>query len=136
MSHDDIKTIYEKMLSEHFKGRYRIAYHNVKFTPKAEEVYLKSHILPSVTRSLTLSGDHTLYAGLYQVTVVTPLGGGVRICNDIYKELKNVFKINDRNTLDGVEFVQQTSPIHTTQGFVEDVTFTYPMWWEYRSDVT
>ena len=135
MSHDDIKKIYETLLNQWSNGRYRIAYNNVKFTPKADETYIKSDILPSVTRSLTLSGDHTMYAGMYQITVVCPLNTSTKICNDIYKELKSVFEINTRNTLDGVEYVQQVSPIHTTQGFVKETTFIYPMWFEYRSDV-
>lgn len=135
MSHDDIKKIYEILLERWSSGRYRIAYNNVKFTPKGNETYIKSNILPSVTRSLALSGDHTMYSGMYQITVVCPLNTSTKICNDIYKELKDVFVINERNTLDDVEYVQQISPIHTTQGFVKDTTFIYPMWFEYRSDV-
>ena len=40
MSHDDIKKIYEIILERWSGGRYRVAYNNVKFTPKANETYI------------------------------------------------------------------------------------------------
>lgn len=130
------------MLSEYAATKsLRVVYHNVKFTPKANETYLRSNIIPSVTSSYTLSGDHTVLIGRYQITVVTPLGKGTAVAEDIAKDIRNIFKnidINYPKDINGLPvgnvFVQQISPIETTQGFVDDTVFTYPLRLKYRCD--
>lgn len=137
INHEEIKKIFETLLAEYAKNKgIRVAYHNVKFTPSANETYLRSHILPALTTSYTLAGDHTQYRGIYQITIVTPLNGGTKIAGDIAGELMNIFKMNRiYYKKDSNEYVQQIKPFHTTQGFVEDAKFSYPMSFEYRCDV-
>lgn len=142
MTHDDIKKIYETILNDYAITKdIRIAYHNVKFTPSANETYLKSNIIPSVTGSYTLSGDHTVLIGRYQITVVTPLHKGTAVAEGIAKDIRNIFKnvdikypMDSNNLPVGNVFVQQMTPIETTQGFVGDTVFTYPLRFKYRCD--
>jgi hypothetical protein len=46
----------------------------VDATPIAGETYLRAFSLPADTASNTLSGDHRLYTGVFQVNIVAPSG--------------------------------------------------------------
>lgn len=136
MTHDDIKKIFETLLYEYAKkDNIRVSYHNVVFKPSANETYLRSTLLPSVTTSYTLSGDHLLLKGIYQVDVITEKNVGIAKAEKIAEDLRKIFKMNKvYYKPNSEEYVQQITPIHTTQGFLDDSSFIYPLWMEYRCD--
>lgn len=137
MTHDDIKKIFETLVYQYAKEKkIRVAYHNVVFKPSANETYLRSTLLPSVTNSYTLSGDHVLLKGIYQVDVITDSNVGISVAESIAGELRNVFKMNEVYfKLDSKEYVQQITHLQSNQGFTTDTGFVYPLWFEYRCDV-
>lgn len=136
MSHEKIKRLFEIELNTFALSQtppLRVSYKNVKFTPKVGEVYLRSEIMPAVTDSLTLSGDHKLYVGLYSIDVVVPLNIGTKKATDIAESLNQLFALNK---LYGSKplVVQQIKPLYIPEGDVEDTVYVLPTHFRYRCD--
>ena len=77
MSHNIIAAAFESRLLAWAKVRtkpLKVVVENETYTPGAEETYLRAFTLPAPTASNTLSGDHRLYTGVFQVNIVTPSG--------------------------------------------------------------
>ncbi len=136
MSHEKIKRLFEVELNAFAAAQnppLRVAYRNVKFTPKVGETYLISDNLPAVTDSLTLGGDHTVYIGLYQITIVTPLNVGTKVATDIAESLSQTFKLNKQYGSGGL-VVQIIKPLYIPEGDVEQTVHTLPTHFKYRCD--
>lgn len=86
-----------------------VAWENAAFTPPAG-TYLRAFILPSATRSDDLEGSHRQYTGVFQVSIVAPLGTGPGAAEGIAEELATLFPV-----------VTATGGRYTNSGFVVSI---------------
>lgn len=133
MSHEKIKRLFEAELMVFASQRsMRVSTRNAKFTPVTNETYFVSEILPAVTDSLTLGGDHRLYIGLYQITIVTPLNVGTKVATDLAEDLSELFKLNKLYGADND--IQIIKPLYIPEGDVEGAVYKLPTHFRYRCD--
>lgn len=134
MSHALIRQLVEKKLSTWAATKnVRIAYENVTFTPIAKETYLESDLTPVDTGSETLSGDHTLFRGIYQVNVICPLGEGTAKANALAAEIASLFPIYQPLTSGTFRVIPLTHP-KIMDGLVRDSSYMLPVFFNYRAD--
>lgn len=103
------------------------------YTPKSGETYLTATLLPALTDSETLSGDHREYTGIFQVSVVTPAGKGAGAGEALADELAVLYPLNDRLSKDSFT-VQVITPVAMARAIPADSTFTVPTSFTYRAD--
>jgi hypothetical protein len=113
----------------------RVAYQNQNFTPATGETYLTTAMLPALTDSLTLAGDHREYTGIFQVSVVTPAGKGAGAGEALADELAALYPLNDRMSK-GAFIVQIITPMAVSREIQGDTDFTIPVSLTYRADTT
>lgn len=136
MSHRIIRQIYEARLAAWAAARsptLRIAYQGVAFTPTPAETYLAAFTLPAGIGSETLGGDHKVYTGVFQVSVVTPAGSGTGKAEGIVDELAALFPLNARLTRSGLT-VMVLTPVEPGPSIEVDNTITVSSSFEYRAD--
>ena len=136
MSHRIVRSLFESRLKAWADARttpLRIAYQNVSFTPATGETYLRAFTLPGTTASNTLGGDHKLYTGLFQVTIVTPPGKGPGAAETLLDELSSLYPINHALTRDGFTVLVMT-PLEPGPEQQDDTAFSLPCRFEYRAD--
>lgn len=112
----------------------RVNYEDVKFTPNTGETYIRCFTLPARTGSDDLEGIHRLYAGVWQVSIVKPAGGGVGAAYGIVDELEALFPVNLRLT-SGTFTVQIITPMGPGPLITDSTTSTIPVSCTYRADV-
>lgn len=135
MSHARVRNLFQTALKTYADGKgIRVAFDNVQFTPRANETYLVSHLLPADTSSNTLSGDHERILGLYQITIVTASGSATKASDDVAQELKQEFKVFKRYTDSSGFTVCVMSPLHTPEGKVQNGGWIVPCYFNYRAD--
>lgn len=133
-SHDRIKRIFEVELSNFAEeNNLPISYFNVKFTPVVGETYLRSYLTPTVTDSFSLSGDHKLLMGIYQISIITKVGVGTSIAAELASKLGEIFTLNRRYSGDGWE-VQQITHLQVSKGFNDETVYILPTSFTYRCD--
>jgi len=138
MSHKIIRQIYEARLAAWAAARVpalRIAYQGVPFTPTPAETYLAAFTLPAGTGSETLGGDHKVYTGVFQVSVVTPAGSGTGKAEGVVDELAALFPLNTRLTKSALT-VMVLTPVAPGPEIEVDSNLTVSASFEYRADVT
>lgn len=134
MSHPSILNIFQTALSGYATAKpIRVAYENVQLTPTANETYLVAHILPSSTKTDTLSGDHKRFMGVFQITIVSPSGKATSNYQTLVNELQTLFPVYKIFEITGFS-VQVTSPLHTPEGKVQNGAWVVPCSFEYRAD--
>lgn len=136
MSHRTIRQIYEGRLLMWAAARVpalRVEVENVTFAPADDEVYLRSFMLPAGTYSDAIGGDHKVYAGLFQVSVVTPAGKGSGEAEGIVEELADLFPLNTQLSKDGLT-VMVLSPVEPGPGISSSNTYTVSASFTYRAD--
>ena len=136
MSHAIIASIYEAKLITWNAARsekLKIVFENTAYTPAAGETYLRAFTIPADTASNTLGGDHRLFTGLFQVSIVTPAGSGKAKTNPITTELVGLFPLYARDTKGAVTVVTM-SPVDPGPGITGDSTYTVPVSFLYRAD--
>lgn len=136
MSHRIVRSIFESRLKTWAAARtvpLRIAYQNVSFTPATGETYLRAFTLPGTTASNTLAGDHRLYTGLFQITIVSPSGNGPGTAETLMDELAVLFPLNASLTRDDFKVLVMT-PLEPGPELQDDTTFSLPCRFEYRAD--
>lgn len=114
----------------------------VPIDPPANGDYLKTHLIPADTYDDSLSGDHRVYIGIYQVTIITKYGVGSLQSENIADAIQNVFELNrrfvdpaDTNPIVENRFaVQVTSPVVVPEGRQQGVQWMLPIHFEYRAD--
>lgn len=70
-----------------------VSFENNQIDPETQKTMLQVVVVPMVTRSRTLSGDHAQCSGVVQVNVVVPLLDGVGTAMDIASDLVDLFPI-------------------------------------------
>lgn len=136
MSHNLIASIFEARLITWSKGLakpLKVVVENEAYSPASDETYLQAFTLPADTASQTLSGDHKLYTGVFQVSIVTPSGKYRGPAGVIADQITALFPLYERNTKSALTVVTMTPPAQGP-GIPGDNTYTVPVSFEYRSD--
>ncbi|MBD9443101.1 phage tail terminator-like protein [Pseudomonas sp. PDM04] len=136
MSHNIIASIYEARLIAWAKALpvpLKVVVENEAYAPKDGETYLKAYTLPADTASNTLAGDHKLYTGVFQVSIVTPSGKYRGAAGALADQIAVLFPLYERNTK-GALTVVTMSPVDPGPGISVDATYTVPVSFLYRAD--
>lgn len=136
MSHNIIAAACESRLLTWAKARakpIKVVVENETYTPATGETYLRAFTLPAVTASNTLSGDHRVYSGVFQVNIVTASGKYRTEASGIVDELAALFPLNLRIPRAGLVALVMT-PVAPGPGIPDGNTFTVPASFQYRSD--
>ncbi|AZE90217.1 phage tail terminator-like protein [Pseudomonas orientalis] len=136
MSHAIIASIYEAKLiawNAARSERLKIVFENTAYTPAEGETYLRAFTIPGDTASNTLGGDHRLFTGVFQVSIIAPAGAGKTMTNPIAAELTGLFLLYARDTK-GQLTVVTMSPVDPGPGITSDSTYTVPVSFSYRAD--
>lgn len=136
MSHNIISAAFESRLLAWANTRakpLKVVVENETYTPGVAETYLRAFTLPAVTDSNTLSGDHRIYTGVFQVNIVAPSGKYRTEAGDIVDELAALFPLNLRIPRAGLVALVMT-PVAPGPGIPDGNTFTVPASFQYRSD--
>ncbi|WP_421526308.1 phage tail terminator-like protein [Pseudomonas yamanorum] len=136
MSHAIIASIYEAKLIAWNAARsekLKIIFENTAYTPAAGETYLRAFTIPGDTASNTLGGDHRLFTGVFQVSIIAPAGTGKTKTNPIAAELTDLFPLYVRDTKNGFVVTPMT-PVDQGLGITGDSTYTVPVSFSYRAD--
>lgn len=136
MSHAIIASIYEDRLIAWNAVRpekLKIVFENAAYTPVAGETYLRAFTIPGDTASNTLGGDHRLYTGVFQVSIISPAGDGKTKTNPIVAELTALFPLYARDSKGAVTVVIM-SPVDQGPGITGDSNYTVPVSFLYRAD--
>ncbi|QTH12470.1 DUF4128 domain-containing protein [Pseudomonas corrugata] len=136
MSHAIIASIYEAKLIAWNNARpqkLKIVFENMAYTPAADETYLRAFTIPGDTASNTLAGDHRLFTGIFQVSIIAPAGTGKSKTNPIVDELASLFPLYVRDTK-GDFVVIVMSPVDQGPGITGDTSYTVPVSFSYRAD--
>lgn len=136
MSHAIIASIYEAKLIAWNAARsdkLKIVFENTAYAPAEGETYLRAFTIPGDTASNTLGGDHRLYTGVFQVSIISPAGTGKARTNPIAAELTDLFPLYARDTKGAVTVVTM-SPVDPGPGITGNSTYTVPVSFLYRAD--
>jgi len=136
MSHAIIASIYEAKLITWNNARpqkLKIVFENTVYTPAADETYLRAFTIPGDTTSNTIGGDHRLFTGVFQVSIIAPAGTGKAKTNPIVDELTGLFPLYARDTKGAVTVVTM-SPVDPGPGITGDSEYTVPVSFSYRAD--
>ena len=136
MSHAIIASIYEAKLIAWNAARpekLKIVFENTAYTPAAGETYLRAFMIPGDTASNTLGGDHRLFTGVFQVSIIAPAGTGKTKTNQVAAELVSLFPLYTRDTKGEITVVTM-SPVDLGPGITGDSTYTVPVSFSYRCD--
>lgn len=136
MSHAIIASIYEAKLIAWNAARsdkLKIVFENTAYSPAEGETYLRAFTIPGDTASNTLDGDHRLFTGVFQVSIIAPAGTGKIKTNPITTELVGLFPLYARDTKGAVTVVTM-SPVDPGPGITGDSTYTAPVSFLYRAD--
>ncbi|KPW78600.1 hypothetical protein ALQ64_02398 [Pseudomonas cannabina] len=106
---------------------------NETYSPATGETYLRAFTLPAVTGSNTLSGDHRVYVGVFQVNIITASGKYRTEASGIVDELAALFALNLRIPRAGLVALVMT-PVAPGPGIQDENAFTIPASFQYRSD--
>jgi hypothetical protein len=111
-----------------------VAWEGVPFDPP-DTTYLRAFLMPAPTDSLTLRGNHRLYTGIFQVSVVAPVSAGPGAAEGIAEEIAALFPNALRLTIASPAFVLRTiSPMSIARGIQTPDRYTVPVFTQYRSD--
>lgn len=140
MSHAAIRQKFEGIITTWAATKsLRINYENVEFTPRADETFIVSNLVPVITQSKTLAGtDHTEYRGIYQISLVTNEGEGEGYVNSLAEEIKALFPIY-QPIVAGVSpnsfTVAPITPVSVMDGLPGNSKYTLPVFFRYRADI-
>ena len=136
MSHNTIASIYEARLIAWAKASptpIKVVVENEAYEPGNGVTYLRAFTLPGDTASGTLAGDHKLFTGVFQVSIVTPAGKYRGAAGALADQIAALFPLYERNTKGALTVVTIT-PVDQGLGIPGDTTFTVPVSFMYRAD--
>ena len=136
MSHNTIASIYEAKLINWAKALpvpLKVVVENEAYEPGNGVTYLRAFTLPGDTASDTLGGDHRLFTGVFQVSIVTPAGKYRGAAGTIADQIAALFPLYERNTKNSLTVVTMT-PVDQGPGIADDTTYTVPVSFAYRAD--
>lgn len=71
-----------------------VSWENVSFQPPTSGIFLEENFLPAESEDIFIQGTAAVHRGVYQVTVVYPLGKGVQVAEDIADKIAEQFPNN------------------------------------------
>jgi len=90
-------------------------------------------MLPAGTGTDTLSGDHRVYTGVFQVSLVTPAGNGTGEAEGLVDDISALFPAYLRLKQDAFEVLVLT-PVEPGPPITGDSTLTASASFQYRAD--
>lgn len=109
----------------------RVAVPNVQFR-RSQAAHLRCYVLPANTTTLNIGNTDEVFAGLFQITVVTPAGKGEGAARSIVAELQALFPIN-LDLTHGSLSVRVRTPLRERAGFPVDGFYELVTDFAYRS---
>ena len=109
-----------------------IAYENRAFSPPANGRYLQAFLIPARTDSEFLEGNHRGYDGIFQVSIVMPLGSGTAQAGNIALALDAIYPVYFK---DNAISIYITSPMSAAPPIITDNTFVLPVSCLYRGEL-
>ncbi|AZD01387.1 phage tail terminator-like protein [Pseudomonas chlororaphis] len=136
MSHNVIASIYEARVigwAKALPSPLKVVVENEAYKPGDGETYLKAFTLPGDTVTNTLAGDHKLFTGVFQVSIVTPAGKYRGVAGTLADQIAALFPLYERITK-GALTVVTMSPVDQGPGIPDDTTYIVPVSFVYRAD--
>lgn len=109
-----------------------VAFENVAFTPPAGR-YLRAFILPATTISLTLDRLHRQRKGVFQVSIVMPIGTGPGAAQTIAAALDTLFPLTTP-MVQGSQRIHLITPMSAGPAIQESDRYTVPVSAQYQAD--
>ncbi|QZX85351.1 phage tail terminator-like protein [Metapseudomonas otitidis] len=110
-----------------------VAFGTQPFEPPADRIYLRAYLLPATTASRYLGGEAYEYTGVYQVSIVVPIGRPAIDHEVLVDELATLFPVDLDLSESGFEGVVLT-PVHPGPCIVESTTYTVPTSFTYQGE--
>lgn len=110
-----------------------VAYQNVAFTPPSG-TYARVFIIPGETASDDLAQTHRRYRGIFQVSLLMPLGSGSGQAEALVAELEALFSPTTPLTQSGLT-IYLTAPMSAAIAIPEDTHYAVPVSTAYRVDL-
>jgi hypothetical protein len=136
MSHNIIASIYEARLIAWAKALpvpIKVVVENETYEPGTGVTYLRAFTLPGDTASGMLGGDHKLFTGVFQVSIVTPAGKYRGVAGALADQIAALFPLYERITKNALTVVTMTL-VDQGPGIPDDTTYTVPVSFAYRAD--
>lgn len=134
MSHLTIRLLYQQRVTAWAADKsLRVSYQGAEFIPAADETYLSCFALPAGTDTNSLAGDHRVYTGVFQISVVTPVGNGTGDAEGLVDELAELFPAYLRLKQGEFEVIVLT-PVEPGPALTEDTTLSVSASFQYRAD--
>jgi len=136
MSHNIIASIYEVRLIAWAKALpepIKVVVENETYEPGTGVTYLRAFTLPGDTTSGTLGGDHKLFTGVFQVSIVTPAGKYRGAAGSLADQIAALFPLYERIPKNALTVVTMT-PVDQGPGIPDNTTYTVPVSFAYRAD--
>ena len=109
-----------------------VAWENVPFNPPKTR-YARAFVLPAPTVSLTLDRTHRQRKGVYQVTLVMPIGSGAGAAAALCASIDAAFPIGTLLTQGGLT-VTLLTPFSPATAIQEPERFAVPVSAQYQAD--
>lgn len=135
MSQKEVRAILEMRLKDWADGEdLPVAFENQAFAPPAGS-YLKFNLLPALTRSEDLEGQHRAINGIVQITIFSASGSGPKEAEELLIELDSLFPCGQSIAGDTLS-VLIASPLSAANGFADKGHYAVPASFQYRADVS
>ncbi|PIJ49196.1 MULTISPECIES: phage tail terminator-like protein [unclassified Erwinia] len=112
----------------------QVAYDNISFEPPNDEIWLQSHVLPSMPYSIDLARKCKVYPGVYQVSVIVPAQRGKSSGLSVAQHICDLFPDGQAIPADGMALYFNGEPT-IYPGIQNDTSYTIPVSMTYRADV-
>lgn len=112
---------------------FQVAYENVALNPQPAATYLRAFLLPAETGADDLAGVHRRFSGVFQVSVVIPVGVGSGPAAAVAAGLDGIFSPATPLVRSGVR-IFITGPVSVAPGITEPDRFVVPISVRYRAD--
>lgn len=103
-----------------------VAWENTPFTPPVSGVYLEADFLPADNEDFTIQGIVSLRRGVYQVTVVYPVGSGSQAAEKLASAVSAAFSNNTALPTDGSPVYINGEP-SVFSGFRDSTAYRMPV---------
>lgn len=134
MSHARARRAIEAILAPWAEARpIEVAFGAEPFTPPEGEIYLRAFLLPASTLSRFLGGEAYEYTGVYQVSIVVPIGRPAAEPEQLVDELAALLAVDMALSNSGFEGLVLT-PVHPGPSIVDTTTYTVPTSFTYQGE--
>lgn len=110
-----------------------VAWENVALNPQPEGAYLRAILLPAQTFSDDLGRTHSVFRGVYQISLCMPTGTGPAAAEALVTALRALFPASTSLVVSGLR-VFITDPLSRGPGITEPDRYVVPCSLPYRAD--